>query len=517
MVPQALAPGEEAPEEEAGTEAAGEPLPVAPPPAALPTAPVAPAVLQYLPLPPAFTFLRQDPTYSFYLEQNPLEPPQRLGFRLFGGAEYDSNRDVKTDQKFSDFSGLGTLATSVNLPQRRYFLILRNTITYRHSFRTDTDRLDAVHLNLATGYRVSPRLSLGLTDLFVKSDNRLEQILNQPPGLFVGTQPSTINTVSVSSNYRLSPVSSFVFTLGNSIVRNESSELQDSSTERAGLSFATILIPKLSLGAGYNFSYTSFSRDPSLQSHSVNAHVGYSLDSSTRLIVGAFGTARLRPGPDDSLFYGANVRVERRIFEGIVCFVGVGFNNFGSANEGVRRRYNYNFGCTGTGGVGTSALLTKHLTLDLNFNGQIRDTTDETVAVGIVNTDTASATLRFFPNREFLATLRLSASRSTLLETTTGVPNASRGNTFDVLQGDLHLNYRITTWLSAIGNYTLSRRLVERGTGGDLLIHRAFLGLSASYGVQTRGQASTFGSPVGGVMDQIQRNEAVPNVPPERR
>ncbi len=481
--PLAPAPAEAAPGEEGAPEGAAPPPPVAPPPAAVPTAPVAPSTLRYLPLPPAFTFLRQDPTYSLYLEQNPLEPPQRVRFTLIGGAQYDSNRNLQTSQKASDISALGTLATTLNLPQPRYFLTLANAITYRHSLRTGTDSLDTVNLSLASGYSVSPRLSVGLTDLFVRADNRLQSFLNQPVGLFVSTKPAEINTVTASANYLLSPVSSLVFTLGNTIVRNEDPQLENSATGLAGLSFSTTLLPKLSLGGGYTFTHTVLSREPFLQTHSVNSFVGYSLDSVTRVIVGGFITARLRPGPDDSLVYGANFRVERRLFEGIVCYAGAGFTNVDTANQGVRRRYHPTIGCTGDGGLGggTSALLAKNLTLDLDIRSQIRDTTDETVAVGLVSTETASATLRFFPNREFLGTLRLSASRSQLFETTFAVPNATRGNTFTVLQGDLSLNYKLTTWLSAIGNYSLARRLADRGT--DFVIHRAFVGLSAGYGL----------------------------------
>ena len=475
--PEEPIPGEEPPPEE---EVA--PLPVTPPPAAISTVPIAPGILRYLPLPPAFTFLRQEPTYSSYLERNPLEPPQRVRFSLIGGAQYDSNRDLTTGQKRSDTSAVGTLATTINIPQRRYFVNAGSAITYRYSLRSGPSSLDAVNLSGAAGYAVGPNLSVGLTDLLVRQDNRLQFNVNQPPGLFVSTKPSTINTVSLSGNYLLSPVSSLVVSAGNTVVRNDDPQLQNSHTERASVSYAVALLPRLSLGAGYDFSHTSLSREPFVQSHRVNAFAGYSLDSVTRLLIDGYTTLRLRPGPDDSVFYGASVRLERQLFEGIVCFIGGGFEFFDTANQGVRRLYTHNVGCTGDGGVGggTSALLARNLTLDLDVRARIRDTTDETVAVGLVNSQIASATVRYFPTRDFLASLRLSASRSQLFETTFVVPNATRGNTFYVFQGDFRLEYKIATWLSAIGNYTLSRRLADRGE--DLVVHQAFLGLSAGYG-----------------------------------
>jgi hypothetical protein len=467
----------------------------------VPPSPAPFANFRYLPLPPAFTFLQQNPIYSQYLEQNPLEPPQHVRFTLFAGGRYEEDKDLTTHLTSLDWSGVGTLATTVNLQAPRYFITLGNSVSYRHSFTSGSSGLDGLNLVAATGYSLTPRISLGLTDTFVYSNNLLQSTFpEQNLGLFVSQQYSTINTLTLSSNVVLTPDSSLGFFVGdgivnnkngsgqnnffvsngNGIVTNQTFTLQNSNTGRVGGSFNTTLLPRIPFSAYYEYDYTSYSASPRLSQHLFGVNTAYNLDSVTSLIFNANANYRFQSPPGDAQYYQASVRVQRELYSGIVCWVGAGGYMYDTADQGVRRRFTYLFGCGGSGGAATSAQLTKDLTLDLSFSSGVTDTSNEVANYGLVAATTGSAALRYFPTRELLATLRVSATHSTLLETTNAAPNATRGNSFNTIDTGLYVNYALTRWLSAYVSLTGSWRYAD--SGDNIVIYRANAGLSTGYG-----------------------------------
>jgi hypothetical protein len=479
-------------------------MPLPPP---IPPSPAPYATFRFLPLPPAFTFLQQNPTYSPYLEQNPLAPPEHVQFTLFAGGRYEKDNDLTTHQSSVDWSGIGTLATRVNLQAPRYFITLGNAISYRHSFTSGTSGLDALNLAAAAGYSLTPRISLGVTDTLVYSNNLLQSIFPQQNlGLYVSQQYSTTNDLTVSSNIVLSPVSSLGLFVGNSIVSNKTSSgqnnffvgpgngtianptanLQDSITGRVGASFNTTLVPRIPLGVTYEYDYTSYSSSPNptspsnLTQHTLGANTAYNLDSVTSLIFNASANYRIQSLPGDAHYYSASLRLQREVYTGITCWVGAGGYMYDTADQGIRRRFSYLFGCGGSGGADTSAQLTRNLTLDLGFSSGVTDTSSEVVNYGLVSYTTASAALRFFPTRDFLATLRVSGTHTNLLESTSTVPNATRGNTFNTVETGLYVTYTITKWLSAYATLTGSRRFAD--SGDNIVIYRADAGLSTGFG-----------------------------------
>jgi len=490
--PAEAAPGEEAP--------AGEVVPqppVMPLPPVVPPSPSPYATFRYLNVPPGFTFLSQYPQYSPYLEQNPLAPPQRIRFNFFAGGRYEEDKDLTTHQTSVDWSGIGTAATTVNLQAPRYFITLGNVVSYRHSFTAGTNGLDGVNLAAATGYSLTPRLSLGLSDTFAYSNNLLQSTFPQQNlGLFVSSQYSTVNNLTLSGNYVLSPVSSFQLFVGNGIVNNKNSgtqtpvftgvgfvtpqtvNLQNSTTGRVGGAFNTTLVPRIPFSINYEYDYTSYSASPRLGSHLIGMGTAYNLDSVTSLVLNGSANFRFQSPPGNSEYYSGTLRLQREVYTGIVCWVGGGGWMYDTAGQGVRRTFSYLVGCTGS--TGQSAQITKNLTLDVTFSSGVQDTSQDVVNFGLVSTNTASAALRWFPTREFLATLNVSGTHSKLLETTNATPNATRGNTADSISTRLYVTYAFTTWLSAYADLNAGWNFVDRGDNSAF--YRATAGLSTGFG-----------------------------------
>ncbi len=491
--PAEAAPGEEAPAGEAAPQPPGIPLPPGTPPSPSPY-----ATFRYLNVPPGFTFLSQYPQYSPYLEQNPLAPPQRLRFNFYAGGAYEDDKDLTTHVNSVDWSALGTVATTMNLQAPRSFFTLGNAVTYKYDFTTHSSGLNGVNLAAATGYSLTPRLSLGLSDSFVYSNNLLQPTFGSPQnlGLFVSSQYSTVNNMTLSGSYVLTPVSSLQLFVGNGIVNTQSANgqtnvtlingiptgqtvnLQNSTTGRVGGAFNTTLLPRIPFSINYEYDYTSYSGSPRLGSHLIGVGTAYNLDSVTSLILNGSANFRLQSPPGDSEYYSATLRLQREVYTGIVCWVGGGGYTFDTPGQSIQRTFTYLVGCSGSSGK--SAQITKNLTLDVTFSSGVQDTSQQVVNLGLVATNTASASLRWFPTREFLATLNVSGTHSKLLETTNAIPNATAGNTADTITSSLYVTYALTTWLSAYANLSASWQFVDRGD--NFVAYRATAGLSTGFG-----------------------------------
>jgi opacity protein-like surface antigen len=394
-------------------------------PEAVPVAPGPPPSLheQILsPVPPQFDWMRREvrpnPLLEALLELR--ERPGRLLMSVSLTEEYSDNFFLSERNREDEYRTAVSIGTVYRLESGRSFLSLANTISADYAARSELSNLGFANLSLNTGYQL-PRLSLSLSESFIRSDN-VEEV---SPAVIRAVRRTVLsNSVSPQVRYDLARTTAFNLAYTNTIVRNEHTEqpATDTLAQGGGVSgnsvsnaFTTGLqhwfTRALSSNMNYSFSTVDSEESGITQSQTASADLMYRLSAKTSTSLQAFGTITDRSaGEPDSRLYGTSMGVRRQLTSSLAAFVAIGPTVLEREGRGTRVFPNLQANLDGT------LPLTRRTTLTFSAGQSIQNTAGEVDDVGVVLNQSANLALSHAVSRDLQTSLLAGYTRTELLE-----------------------------------------------------------------------------------------------------
>ena len=415
------------------------------------------------PIPPQFDWMRRE------VRPNPLlegllelrERPGRLFMSVSLSEEYSDNFFLGERNREDEYRTAVSLGTVYRLESGRSFLSLANTISADYAARSELSNLGFANLSLNTGYQL-PRLSLSLSESFIRSDN-VEEV---SPAVIRAIRRTVLsNSVSPQLRYDLSRITALNLAYTNTIVRSEHTEqpatgvlAQGGGVSANSLShaFTAGLQHRFTrtLSSDVNYSYSSVDSEEfgTTQSHTASADLTYLLSARTSTSLQAFGTITDRSaGEPDSRLYGASIGMRRQLTSFLTAFVALGPVVLEREGRGTRVFPNWQANLDG------ALPLTRRTTLTFSAGQSIRNTAGEVDDVGIVLSQSANLTLSHLLSRNLQTSLFAGYTRTELLENIR-TPESIQGDKVNFWTGGAGVSYALTRLLSLGLSYRYQHR-----------------------------------------------------------
>jgi opacity protein-like surface antigen len=441
--------------------AAPEGVPIAPSP------PRSPAEQILAPIPSQFGWMQRDVRSNPLLEsllQLTDRPPQLL-MSVSLTEEYSDNFFLSQDDRQEEFRTGLEIGTVYRLEGGRSFLTLANSLGINYEVRADRVNLPFVNLALNTGYQF-PRLSLSLSESFIRSDDVQEA---SPTGLRGERRIFFRNSVSPQLRYDLLRTTAMTLGYTNTVVQEQGNSRSNSDANADGsdnsLSHSVSsglqhwFTRNVSGSVGYAFATIDSDQTGTRQSHSCSADLSYLVSARTTASVRSFATFTDRSeGEPDSRFYGLTLGLQRQLTPYLSAYVAVGPALLD--REGQAKRLIPYWEAAINGGFP----LTRLTTLRVSTSQTISNTAGDIDDVGLVLSQSASATLSHFISRSLIAELFGSYYRTELLESSS-VGSTDQGEKFSFWSIGGGMSYAFTQALSLNVTYRYRERDAEDTAG----------------------------------------------------
>ncbi len=448
------------------------------------------------PIPQQFDWMRREvrpnPLLEALLELR--ERPGRLLMSVSLTEEYSDNFFLGERNREDEYRTAVSIGTVYRLESGQSFLSLANTISADYAARSELSNLGFANLSLNTGYRL-PRLSLSLSESFIRSDN-VEEV---SPAVIRATRRTVLsNSVSPQLRYDLAQTTALNLAYTNTIVRNEHTEqpASDALAQGGGVSGNSIshvftaglqhrFTRALSSDVNYSFSTVDSDESGTTQSHTASADLTYRLTAKTSTFLQTFGTITDRSaGEPDSRTYGASLGVRQQLTSFLAAFVAIGPVVLEREGRGTRVFPNWQANLDG------ALPLTRRTTLAFSTGQSIHNTAGEVDDVGIVLSQSASLTLRHLLSRELHTSLFAGYTRTELLETIR-TPESIQGDKVNSWTAGAGVSYALTRVLSLAVNYRYQHRdsnvpssnSDQTGFGSNFDENRVTVSLTAAFPV----------------------------------
>jgi opacity protein-like surface antigen len=415
------------------------------------------------PVPPQFDWMHRE------VRPNPLlegllalrEQPGKLLMSVSLTEEYSDNFFLDERNREDEYRTAVSIGTVYRREDGRSFLSLANTISADYAARSELSNVGFANLSLNTGYRL-PRLSLSLSESFIRSDN-VEEV---SPAVIRAIRRTVLsNSVSPQVRYDLSPITALNLAYANRIVRNEHTEqpATDTLAQGGGVSANSIshaftaglqhrFTRTLSSNVGYSYSIVDSEGFGDTQSQTASADLTYLLSAKTSTFLQTFGTITDRSaGEPDSRIYGASIGMRRQLTSFLTAFVAIGPSVLEREGRGTRVFPNWQANLDG------ALPLTRRTTLTFSTGQSIRNTAGEVDDVGIVLSQSANLTLSHLLSRNLQTSLFAGYTRTELLENIR-TPESIQGDKVNFWTGGAGASYALTRLLSLGLNYRYQHR-----------------------------------------------------------
>jgi len=458
------------------------------------------------PIPRQFDWMRREvrpnPALEAVLGLQEVTP--RLLMTISLSEEYSDNFFLEERDREEEYRTRLTIGTVYRLESGRSFVSLANSLSGTYDARAEEGNFAFANLALNVGHQL-PRLSLGLSESFIRSDEVEEA---RPRGIRRERRTFTTNTVSPQVRYDLTPRTALTGTYTNTLVWNENGEgvngqptagdqrrIQGDSISHA---FSTGLQhrfrPNLIGGGSYTFTIVDSEQEADSVSHGVAADLGYIINPRTSTSLRAFGTIVDRRdgatggkrggiGEGDSNIYGLSLGVRRQLTTFLAAFIEVGPTVVSREDRPTRVFANWQAGLAGR------LPLTRRASLSFATQQSIADTAGDIDDVGLVLSQSATATLNYTILRTLFASVFANYTRTELLEDiATNVRTQDRE--FSSWSTGATLSYALTPVWSLSMSYRYQRRESDvpatttfDGTrvGGSFDENRVILSLTAAF------------------------------------
>jgi opacity protein-like surface antigen len=426
------------------------------------------------PIPRQFDWMRREvhpnPALEAVLGLQEVTP--RLLMTISLGEEYSDNFFLEERDREEEYRTRLTVGTVYRLESGRSFVSLANSLSGTYDARAEQGNFAFANLAFNVGHQL-PRLSLALSESFVRSDQVEEA---RPTGVRRERQTFTTNTISPQVRYDLTPRTALTGAYTNTLVWNENGggtngepadgdqrRIQGDSISHA---FSTGLqhrfTPNLIGGGNYTFTIVDSEQESDTLSHGVTADLGYVINPRTSTSLRAFGTSIDRrdgtTGGDrgeidegDSNIYGLSLGVQRQLTTFLTAFVEVGPTVVSRENRPTRVFANWQ------ASLGGSLPLTRRTSLSFATQQSITDTAGDIDDVGLVQSQSATATLNYTILRNLFASVFANYTRTELLEDiATNVSTQNRE--FTSWSTGATLSYALTPVWSLSMRYQYQRR-----------------------------------------------------------
>jgi hypothetical protein len=430
------------------------------------------------------------------------EVRRRLLMSISLAEEYTDNFFLDERDRDEEYRTSVNLGTVYRLESGRSFVSLANSLTGTYDALAEEGNFAFANLAINAGYRL-PRLSLALSESFIRSDEAEEA---SRPGVRRERRIFTTNTISPQVRYDLTRTTAINGRYTNTLVWNENGGGGDDVTttgdqrsiqgDSVSHAFSTGLqhwfSRDLSGSGGYTFTTVNRSEEGDTQSHSASADFAYVISPRTSATFGAFGTLFDRRDGDtggdvtegDSKIFGLSVGARRQLTTYLAAFASVGPLVVSREDAPTRVFANWQVSLDGT------VPLTRRLTLGASTQQSINDTAGETDDVGLVLSQSATATLNYAVSRDLLASLFANYTRTQLLEDIATDVSTEDGE-FTYWSVGTRVSYALTPVWSLSLSYRYQQRdsdvaaetIDDTAIGGNYHENRVIFSLSAAFPV----------------------------------
>ena len=200
--------------------------------------------------------------------EEPRRAPVTITPTLTVTQEYNDNILLNNDDRRSDFITGFTPGITLSVERATYRLLAGYNFTallyWKEENEARNDAFSRHNLDVDGTWRVNPRLTLTLTDVFAFST---DTNLLAPEGVATGAQEAYGNTLTGSAAYALTPLTTLRGTTSWTLLRFEDDELQDSDIYRVDGTVEHAFTPRLTGTAGYQFGYFDIEREERVTTH----------------------------------------------------------------------------------------------------------------------------------------------------------------------------------------------------------------------------------------------------------
>jgi len=200
--------------------------------------------------------------------EEPRRAPVTITPTLTVTQEYNDNILLNNDDRRSDFITGFTPGITLSVERATYRLLAGYNFTallyWKEENEARNDAFSRHNLDVDGTWRVNPRLTLTLTDVFAFST---DTNLLAPEGVATGAQEAYGNTLTGSAANALTPLTTLRGTASWTLLRFEDDELQDSDIYRVDGTVEHAFTPRVTGTAGYQFGYFDIEREERVTTH----------------------------------------------------------------------------------------------------------------------------------------------------------------------------------------------------------------------------------------------------------
>jgi hypothetical protein len=457
---------------------------------AVPTATGAPPSLheQILsPIPQQFDWMRREVRPNPHLEAllGLQEGPPQLFMTFSLAEEYSDNFFLSSTNPEPGFRTIAEVGTVYRLERGPSFISLANTISANYETPSGDSNVGFANLSFNAGHQL-PRLSLALSDSFIRSDNVAEAT---PVGVRQGRSPFLSNVLSPQVRYDLTRTTSVNFDYTNTVIHNQTANPGLGQGDGTANSFAVGLqhsfTRALNTHLNYAFTMAENTVAPDNRIHAPSAELTYGFEPRTTASFRAFGTVTEQSdGGTNSQFLGASIGIRRQFTSFIGGFFSIGPTLFNSESGSRRLFANWEASLDG------ALPLTRQTSLSLSTQQRLINSATDVQNLGVTQTLSAALTLNHTVSRDLLGSLFVNYTRTELLQNTGtsvgGQSAAGPNQKTNYWSAGGNVSYALTQILSLTAGYRYQRQDSDAPTsssltGGNFDENRIIVSLSASF------------------------------------
>ncbi len=453
-----------------------EPAPSAAP-APVPLGPLPPPQERLLtPIPQPFDWISRDVRPNPLLESllSLRAQPRRLFLAISLAEQYSDNfSQGGTDDRREEYRTSLNLGTTYRFESGRSFVTLANTVSANYDARAEDSEVGFANLSLNAGHQV-PRLSLALSESFVRDDDTGQA---SAAGIRQGRRTFWRNNISPQMQYAVGRRTSFSLAYTNTLVVSEGGGGNDSITHAVSTGFDHRFGRRLSGNVNYGFTFDDTSGAGETRIHDTGINFGYIIDRRTGVDWNVFGSLTDRSaGRVDSWTYGGTVGLRRQLTPFFGVFAALGASVFDQEDDNPEVRLNWQVSMDG------ALPFSRRTSLTLNSQQTVDNTTGNVDNVGIVLSQSVTATLNHVVTRSVQTAFFVSFTRTEQLEGAIGTTESAQDREDKFWRAGANASVALTRILSLSLSYLYQRR-DSNLPGADFEENQVTLSLSSAFSV----------------------------------
>jgi len=392
-----------------------------------------------------FEFLERVEPEDRILRLHPLLPPVRIRTTVGVESEFSDNFFQTERNEESEFRTSAVSTINAKMEGPRGFLDLGYGLrrTFHSRFSELDDFLHSATLN--AGYQLTRRLSLALTDSFVRSD---DPVAAGPLGLRRGRSLFLRNVATPQLAYQAGPQTEIILRDTYTLVRNDDPARDDSDGNSVALELRTASREVRSFSLGYEFTTIDSSLSSDVIGHRGNSLVAFPLSRVTAATLDGEIRQRDLSRGTDFLVYAVRGGLLYQPERDLKIEGGVGVESFLPEEGGDSLFVTFVVGATAD--FSQSRL-----------RGSVRRSVTETFLeadnLGVFRSLQGSLSYEYFPSPEWLIRLNGSVAQNETLQVS-GLAGSIAGREDLVFHAGIDVTYQATRWLAITGGYFFEDR-----------------------------------------------------------